>query len=100
MSSKCSEPSPHVLTIELAMHSSSSPYLWQVANAATITTGLKGEFQHAIDVIASQEVDIGLAADVCTVAYLPKMVGNHSLLGELGLSALHDFGDRPGLGLA
>ncbi|KAJ7912466.1 hypothetical protein B0H13DRAFT_2476134 [Mycena leptocephala] len=60
-----------------------------MANAATITTGLKGEFQHAIDVIASQEVDIGLAADVCTVAYLPKMVGNHSLLRELGLSAAH-----------
>jgi Delta3,5-Delta2,4-dienoyl-CoA isomerase len=31
----------------------------------------------------SQEVDIGLASDVGTLAYLPKVTGNQSLLREL-----------------
>ncbi|KAJ7150602.1 Delta2-dienoyl-CoA-isomerase [Mycena filopes] len=34
-----------------------------------------------------KEVDIGLAADVGTLAYLPKIVGNHSLMRELAYSA-------------
>ncbi|KAF8160446.1 Delta2-dienoyl-CoA-isomerase [Mycena galopus ATCC 62051] len=34
-----------------------------------------------------KEVDIGLAADVGTLAYLPKIVGNHSLMREMAYSA-------------
>jgi delta(3,5)-delta(2,4)-dienoyl-CoA isomerase len=34
-----------------------------------------------------QEVDIGLAADIGTLAYLPKIAGNHSLVRELAYTA-------------
>ncbi|KAK7050733.1 delta-2 dienoyl-CoA isomerase [Favolaschia claudopus] len=34
-----------------------------------------------------KEIDIGLAADVGSLAYLPKITGNHSLLREHALSA-------------
>ncbi|KAF7336470.1 Delta-2 dienoyl-CoA isomerase [Mycena sanguinolenta] len=34
-----------------------------------------------------KEVDIGLAADVGTLAYLPKITGNHSLMREMAYSA-------------
>ena len=37
-----------------------------------------------------QEVDVGLAADIGTLARLPKVVGNHSLLNELAYTA-RDF---------
>ncbi|KAJ7912686.1 Delta2-dienoyl-CoA-isomerase [Mycena leptocephala] len=47
-----------------------------------------------------KEVDIGLAADVGTLAYLPKIVGNHSLLRELAYSAtLFSAADAERMGL-
>ena len=36
---------------------------------------------------ASQEVDVGLAADIGTLARLPKLTGNASLAAELALTA-------------
>jgi delta(3,5)-delta(2,4)-dienoyl-CoA isomerase len=38
-----------------------------------------------------QEVDVGLAADIGTLARLPKIVGNESLVRELAFSA-RNFG--------
>ena len=35
----------------------------------------------------SQEVDVGLAADIGTLARLPKITGNQSLASELALTA-------------
>ncbi|KAJ7856035.1 ClpP/crotonase-like domain-containing protein, partial [Mycena leptocephala] len=47
-----------------------------------------------------KEVDIGLAADVGTLAYLPKIVGNHSLLREFAFSAaLFSAADAARMGL-
>jgi len=37
--------------------------------------------------ITAQEVDIGIAADVGTLAYLPKITGNMSLVRELAYTA-------------
>ena len=34
-----------------------------------------------------QEVDIGLAADIGSLAYLPRITGNHSLVRELAYTA-------------
>ncbi|KAJ6611252.1 Delta2-dienoyl-CoA-isomerase [Mycena sp. CBHHK59/15] len=34
-----------------------------------------------------KEVDVGIAADIGTLAYLPKITGNHSLMNELAYSA-------------
>ncbi|KAJ7029870.1 Delta2-dienoyl-CoA-isomerase, partial [Mycena alexandri] len=47
-----------------------------------------------------KEVDIGLAADVGTLAYLPKIIGNHSLMRELAYStAMFSAADAERLGL-
>ncbi|CAK5276937.1 unnamed protein product [Mycena citricolor] len=47
-----------------------------------------------------KEVDIGLAADVGTLSYLPKITANHSLMRELAYSAeLFSAADAQRLGL-
>ncbi|KAJ7311779.1 Delta2-dienoyl-CoA-isomerase [Mycena albidolilacea] len=47
-----------------------------------------------------KEVDIGLAADVGTLAYLPKITGNHSLMREMAYSAaLFSASDASRMGL-
>ncbi|KAJ7513306.1 ClpP/crotonase-like domain-containing protein, partial [Mycena galericulata] len=47
-----------------------------------------------------QEVDVGLAADIGTLTYLPKLTGNHSLLRELAFtSASFSAADAARLGL-
>ncbi|KAJ7198091.1 Delta2-dienoyl-CoA-isomerase [Mycena pura] len=47
-----------------------------------------------------KEVDIGLAADIGTLAYLPKITGNHSLMRELAYAgATFSAADAARLGL-
>ncbi|KAJ7300635.1 Delta2-dienoyl-CoA-isomerase [Mycena albidolilacea] len=47
-----------------------------------------------------KEVDIGLAADVGTLAYLPKITGNHSLMREMAYSAaIFSVADAERMGL-
>ncbi|KAJ7184964.1 Delta2-dienoyl-CoA-isomerase [Mycena filopes] len=47
-----------------------------------------------------KEVDIGLAADVGTLAYLPKIVGNHSLMRELAYTGgMFSVADAQRMGL-
>ncbi|KAF7301029.1 Delta-2 dienoyl-CoA isomerase [Mycena indigotica] len=60
-----------------------------------LVLGLGVDFVSACDIryaaetaqFSIKEVDIGLAADVGSLSFLPKVVGNHSMLHELAYSA-------------
>ncbi|KAJ7242143.1 hypothetical protein B0H12DRAFT_1236806 [Mycena haematopus] len=86
-----SEPMPHMLHVELARLVRLFPIL-EVSCAAEILGSLGIDIISACDVaegsqFSIKEVDIGLAADVGTLAYLPKIKGNHSLTREMAYSA-------------
>ncbi|CCD65834.1 Delta(3,5)-Delta(2,4)-dienoyl-CoA isomerase, mitochondrial [Caenorhabditis elegans] len=74
---ECSKP------VILAMHGYCLGAALDIATACDVRVATKDA------VLSVKEVDIGMAADVGTLNRLPKIVGNHSWIKDISLSARH-----------